>query len=174
MDTAFINQHLPNSRALLASVVDIIKKRFDYDFIIIDCCPSLGILNMNALNASDYLIIPTSMDYFAINGVKQTISRLEDIKKFTPNFKIIGVLKQMFQSKRMVDTAISGILENDFDIDDIGYIFETPIPDSIEARKSSIEGRLLSQKPKDKAAIAYRKVTQELLKRIACLESEEE
>lgn len=142
--------------------------------LLLICCPSLGILNMNALNASDYLIIPTSMDYFAINGVKQTISRLEDIKKFTPNFKIIGVLKQMFQSKRMVDTAISGILENDFDIDDIGYIFETPIPDSIEARKSSIEGRLLSQKPKDKAAIAYRKVTQELLKRIACLESEEE
>ena len=81
----------------------------------------------------------------------------------------------MFQSKRMVDTAISGILENDFDINDIGYIFETLTSwFNWMRRKSSIEGRLLSQKPKDKAAIAYRKVTQELLERIACLESEEE
>lgn len=131
----FISTHLNSSRILLKSIVEIIKNNFDYDYILIDCCPSLGILNMNALTASDYLIIPSTMDYLAVSGIRQTIQRLEDIKEYVPNFKVIGVVCQMFSTRRQADRVMYDVMNEELDLDDLAYVLETKIPESAEAKK---------------------------------------
>lgn len=168
---SYISSHLDSSRLLLKSIVEIIKNNFNYDFILIDCCPSLGILNMNALTASDFLLIPSTMDYLAVSGIRQTIQRLEDIKNYVSDFKVLGVVCQLFSARRQADKVMYSVMNEELDLDDLAYVLETKIPETAEAKKSAIEGKILSQKKNDKAALAYRELTLEILDRIDELES---
>lgn len=168
---AYISAHLDKARILLKSIVELIKTNFNYDFILIDCCPSLGILNMNALTASDYLLIPSTMDYLAVSGIRQTIQRLEDIKSYVSDFKVLGVVCQLFSARRQADKVMYSVMNEELDLDDLAYVLETKIPETAEAKKSAIEGKILSQKKNDKAALAYRELTLEILDRIDELES---
>ena len=126
---------------------------------------------MNALTASDFLLIPSTMDYLAVSGIRQTIQRLEDIKKYVSNFKVLGVVCQLFSTRRQADKVMYNVMNEELDLDDLAYVLETKIPETAEAKKSAIEGKILSQKKNDKAALAYRELTLEILDRIDELES---
>ena len=126
---------------------------------------------MNALTASDYLLIPSTMDYLAVSGIRQTIQRLEDIKNYVSDFKVLGVVCQLFSARRQADKVMYSVMNEELDLDDLAYVLETKIPETAEAKKSAIEGKILSQKKNDKAALAYRELTLEILDRIDELES---
>ena len=72
---------------------------------------------MNALTASDFLLITSTMDYLAVSGIRQTIQRLEDIKKYVSNFKVLGVVCQLFSTRRQADKVMYNVMNEELDFD---------------------------------------------------------
>lgn len=140
---SYISSHLEYSKALLKNVVDIIRNTHIYDYIFIDCCPSLGLLSINALVASDFLLIPTNLDYLAAEGIQKILDRLDDISQYIPNFQVLGVLLSMYSDKRVVDNIIESMISDGL-VD--APLFNTKIPETVDAKKAVLEGRLLVQK----------------------------
>lgn len=78
----------------------LISKKNDYDFIVIDCPPSLGLLTLNSLTASDSVLIPVQCEYFALEGLGQLLNTINIVKKhFNPELSIEGVLLTMFDTR---------------------------------------------------------------------------
>ena len=89
---------VPNREGLLKDAIKEIKN--DYDYIIIDCPPSLGLLTLNALTAADQVIIPVQCEYFALEGLGQLLNTINIVKKhLNPDLKIGGVLLTMFDTR---------------------------------------------------------------------------
>ena len=114
---------LSNAEITLANVMsrETVLKRIlgalngIYDYIIIDCPPSLGLLSVNALAASDYLIIPVTPQYFSIKGIKHLVDSYNLIKdNINPKLEIMGVLITMFNSRKTIAKDIKQSLENVF------------------------------------------------------------
>ena len=82
------------------AVIDPVKKHLDYDYVFIDCLPSLGILCLNALTASDGLIIPTTPDAMSSFGVPSTVQTLHSINAFVPDFHFYGVVMNQFRNTK--------------------------------------------------------------------------
>lgn len=99
------------ARYLLKMVVDRIKKYYDYDYIIIDTAPSLGILTINALLAADYLIIPCQPDMLSTVGLDVIIQNLVDLNRFVPNFNILGILFNMFTGTKSDSEMLAEVEE---------------------------------------------------------------
>ena len=90
---------------LLKKKLDAVKKR--YDFIIIDCPPSLGLLNTNALTAADTMIIPVQCEYFALEGISQLLSTIRLVQKlFNKQLAIEGVLLTMFDARTNLSVEV--------------------------------------------------------------------
>ncbi len=90
---------------LLKNKLDKIKDK--YDFILIDCPPSLGLLNTNALTAADAVIIPVQCEYYALEGLTQLLSTIRLVQKmYNPNLYIDGVVLTMFDSRTNLSTEV--------------------------------------------------------------------
>jgi chromosome partitioning protein len=90
---------------LLKKKLDEVRK--DYDFIILDCPPSLGLLNTNALTAADSVIIPVQCEYYALEGLTQLLSTIRLVQKlYNPRLYIEGVLLTMFDSRTNLSTEV--------------------------------------------------------------------
>jgi len=88
----------PEGHSLLKDKLKLIAN--DYDFIIIDCPPSLGIITLNALAASDKVIIPIQCEYFALEGLGQVLITIKRVQRnINPNLKLLGVLMTMYDSR---------------------------------------------------------------------------
>lgn len=99
---------------LLDKIVSKVKK--EYDYIIIDCPPSLGIVSINALVASDYIIIPVAPGYFSSLGIIKLIDTYHGIQEnIKPKLEILGVLLTKFSKRRILDTDIYNQLKETFD-----------------------------------------------------------
>src|ERR1700721_2757645 len=87
----------------------------NYDFVIIDCPPSLGLLTINALTASNLVIIPVQTEYYALEGLSQLLNTIQAVKKTTnPDLSILGVLMTMFDSRNALSGQVKTELENYF------------------------------------------------------------
>ncbi len=111
----------------LKKVLDAIKE--DYDFIIIDCPPAVGVITVNALVASNACIIPVQCEYFSLEGLKQVLSAVELIRSgMNPELKVEGILFTMYDARtRLAQDVVAMIKENISDVN----IFETMIPRNI-------------------------------------------
>ncbi len=90
--------NLPNRETILKEVLTPLKK--DYDFILIDCSPSLGLITVNSLTAADSVIIPVQAEYFALEGISKLLNTIKIIKsRLNPNLEIEGFLLTMFDSR---------------------------------------------------------------------------
>jgi len=95
-ETELVN--LPSREHYLKKILDPVKK--DYDYIFIDCPPSLGLLTLNALTAADGIIIPLQTEYFAMEGINSLLNTIKHVKKeLNPNLVITGILLTMFDSR---------------------------------------------------------------------------
>lgn len=146
---------------VLRNYLNEIKK--DYDFILIDCMPSLGMITVNALVASDSVIIPVQAHYLPAKGMSQLLHTINRIKKnINPNLKIEGALLTMVDSRTNLAKDISFVLRRDYG--DKLRVFKTEIPLAIKAAETSAEGKSIYAYDRNgKAAAAYEALTKEVL-----------
>ena len=134
-----------------------------YDYILIDCMPSLNILTINALVAADSVLIPTQPQFFSTAGLQmlfQTIHRVQ--RKLNPELRIEGALVTMMDKRPLFSRDLVDRLRENYG----AYIkvFDTEIPTSIRMTESSSKGKSIFQyEPNGRLAVAYEKLTQEVL-----------
>ena len=140
----------------------ILQEEQIYDYILIDCMPSLGMLTMNALTAADSAIIPVQPQYLPIRGLEQLLRTIFRVKKhLNPELSIDGVLLTMVDMRTNFSKEITQLLYNTYG----GKIkiFKSKIPFSVRASETSAEGTsIFLHDPKGKVAAAYESLTREV------------
>lgn len=150
--------------AYLKRTLSELEKTDLFDYVIIDCPPSLGMLTINALVASTGLIIPMQCEYFALEGLTQLMMSVKAIKnRYNPNLNITGILITMFTPRFRLSKEVLAELENYyFDI-----VFEQKISRSIVISESSSYAEPLYYYSKySKSSLEYMAVTKEIITRI--------
>lgn len=147
---------------IMKEYLDTIKK--EYDFVIIDCAPSLGMLTINALVAANTVLIPVQAAYLPVKGLQQLIKTISMVKKrLNKRLKIEGIVLTMVDYRTNYAKDISAKLRETYG-STVG-VFDTYIPMSVKAAECSSEGvSIYVHEPKGKVADAYRRLTQEVLK----------
>ena len=146
---------------VLKSYLDNIKDKYDY--ILIDCMPSLGMITINAFACADSILIPVQAAYLPVKGLEQLIKTIGKVKRqINPKLSIEGILLTMVDCRTNYAKDISALL-----IENYGSkvrIFENSIPISVRAAEISAEGVSIYQHdPKGKVASAYQSLTEEVL-----------
>ncbi|HMU42126.1 MAG TPA: AAA family ATPase [Ignavibacteriaceae bacterium] len=127
---------MENREGLLKGAVD--KIRNDYDFIFIDCPPSLGLLTLNSLNASDSVIIPVQCEYFALEGLGQLLNTINIVKQhFNKDLAIEGVLLTMFDTRLRLSHQVSEEVRRYFG----NKVFETVIHRNVRISEAPSFGK---------------------------------
>lgn len=106
----------------------LVKVAGDYDYIIVDCPPSLGLLTINSLNAADSVLIPIQCEYYALEGLSQLLDTIKRIKRaFNPHLKIEGFLLTMFDKRNNLSHQVACEIKNYFP----DKVFQTIIPRNV-------------------------------------------
>ena len=134
----------------------------DYDFIIIDCPPSLGILNYNAMVASQYIIIPVMTDYLSMRGIKLLLETIDSVKEGpNPELKILGILPTFHEPQTIHCKQVLETIKESFS--DKLRVFE-PINKSVKFKESPVSGKsILTYSPTTPGAEVYQKIAMEVI-----------
>ena len=138
------------------------KIRTDYDYIVIDSPPSLGLLTLNGLVASEQLVIPVQCEYYALEGLTQLLETIELVRgSLNPDLKIMGVVLTMFDKRNRLAQEVVREVRQNFP----GHVFESVIPRSISLAEAPSFGKTIYQfDPRSKGAEAYRELAEEVIK----------
>lgn len=139
------------------------RMRPNYDFIIIDCMPSLGMVTINTLVSADTVLIPVQAAYLPVKGLQQLIKTIGKVhRQLNPQLDIMGILLTMVDYRTNFAKGISTKLQGSYG--DKVKIFASHIPQSVRMAESTAEGKSIFQHdPKGKAAQAYAWMTEEVL-----------
>ncbi|MBQ7880259.1 MAG: ParA family protein [Clostridia bacterium] len=151
--------HLNNRENVLKEALVQVKR--EYDFIFIDCPPSLSLLTVNALTATDSIIIPIQCEYFALVGLGQLMNTVKLIKKhLNPNIEIEGVLLTMKDARSNLVNQVAEEIQKYFK----EKVYNTFIPRNIRLAESPSHGKPITMyEAKSKGAIAYQNLAYEFL-----------
>ena len=146
---------------MMRSYVEMVKDQ--YDFILIDCMPSLGMITINAFACADSILIPVQAAYLPVKGLEQLIKTIGKVKRqINPKLGLEGILMTMVDSRTNYARDISAMLREAYG--SRIKIFENHIPMSVRAAETSAEGVSIYQHdPKGKVATAYQALTEEAL-----------
>jgi chromosome partitioning protein len=178
IETEFKNLYLlPSSMDLAGAELELAEKEnrnrvlkkaiaslvMEFDYIIIDCPPSLGVLSINALVAADTLIVPLQCEYYALEGLSQLVSTVRTIKQhYNEHLELEGVLFTMYDSRLKLTQQV---------IDEVNKYFpnksyKTMIPRSVKIAEAPSFGEpVIYYEKYSKASFAYKKFVDEFLKR---------
>lgn len=145
----------------LKEKLDCIKDKYDY--IIIDCPPSLGLITLNAFTASDSVLIPVQCEYYALEGLGQLINTINLVKKhLNPNLEIEGALLTMFDIRTNLSNQVVKEVSKYFE----NRVYKTVIPRNVRLSEAPSYGMPISiYDPKSKGAKSYEKFAKEFLKK---------
>ena len=140
--------------------LDIIKK--DYDFILIDCPPSLGLITLNAFTASDSVLIPVQCEYYALEGLGQLINTVNLVKRhLNKEFEIEGALLTMYDIRTNLSNQVVKEVNRYFE----NKVYKTVIPRNVKLSEAPSYGMPISvYDPRSKGAKSYDKFVKEFLK----------
>ena len=159
METSLVNAM--SREKVLKQYLDTVKK--EYDYILLDCMPSLGMLTVNTLAAADGVIIPVQAQYLSAKGMEQLLQTVGKVRRqINPKLKIAGVLLTMVDQRTNYAREVSDLLRRTYG----GKIrvFSTDIPHSVRAAETSAEGKsIYLHDPKGKVAQAYAQLTKEVI-----------
>lgn len=158
-EVELMNRH-DRERALFNVLTPLREK---YDFILIDCSPSLGVITVNALTASDSVMIPVQAEYFALEGISQLLNTIRIIKsRLRPGLEIEGFLLTMYDARLRLANQIFEELKGHFG----EMVFSTVIPRNIKLSESPSHGLpVILYDPDSRGAIAYGQLSRELIAR---------
>ena len=159
MEVSLVN--VMSRESVLKQYLDSVKK--EYDFILLDCMPSLGMLTINALASADNVIIPVQAQYLPAKGLEQLLQTVNKVKRqINPKLRIEGIILTMVDSRTNYAKDISALIRENYG----GKlkVYQTDIPRSVRAEEISAEGKsIFRHDPKGKVAEAYRVLTKEVL-----------
>ena len=159
LEVALVNSM--NREKMLKQVLDGAKR--EYDYILLDCMPSLGMLTINALAAADTTLIPVQAQYLSAKGLEQLLQTVGKVRRqINPKLKIEGILLTMTDSRtnygKQIDTLIRQAYGSKI------KVFDQTIPRSVRAAETSAAGKSIFQHdPKGKVAEAYQSLAREVL-----------
>jgi chromosome partitioning protein len=135
-----------------------------YDIVIIDCPPSLGLLTVNALTASNQLLIPVQAEYYALEGLSQLLSVVQRVRAgLNPRLSLLGVVVTMYDSRTSLSEQVYQELQNHFN----DKLLKTIIPRNVRLAESPSYGKPISEHDKwSKGARAYKALSKEIIKKI--------
>lgn len=145
----------------LKNIVEKIDEK-SYDFILIDCPPSLGLLSINALVASDSVIVPIQTEYYALEGVSELINTVNLVKQqLNPNLEIEGVLLTMFDKRTILSYEVVEEVKSYFKT----QVFKVMIPRNPRLAEAPSHGlSTIEYDPKSQGAVAYISLANEIIK----------
>ena len=145
----------------LKDAVGVMKGKYDYIFI--DCPPSLGLLTVNSLVAADKLIIPIQTEFYALEGVTKLLESMKRVKtRLNPTLDIYGILLTMYDGRTTLSRQVAAEVRNYFG----RQVFETIIPRTVKLSEAPSYGiPIIQYDPTGKGAIAYRNLAEEVVKR---------
>ena len=137
------------------------KIKDNYDYIFIDCPPSLGLLTINSLSAVDSVLIPIQCEFYALEGVSQLVSTIELVKKsLNPKLEIQGVILSMFDGRTNLSLQVVQEVKKYFG----GKVYATVIPRNVRLAEAPSYGMPITQyDPKSRGAEAYMDFAEEFL-----------
>lgn len=167
---------LPAAQSLAGATVELVsmeerelrlKKvlnglRMHYDYILIDCPPSLGLLTVNGLAAAEKVVIPVQCEYFALEGLSQLLRTVELVREgLNPDLQVLGVLLTMYDKRNQLANQVLNEVHKNFP----GRVFDAVIPRTISLAEAPSFGKTILQfDPDSKAARAYRQLAEEVIK----------
>lgn len=176
--TQFKNVSLiPASMDLAAAEVDLIEierreaqlkralaaARDDYDYIFIDCPPSLGLITINALNAADTVLVPIQCEYFALEGLSQLMASVRQVKRlYNPTLELEGIVLTMYDGRLNLTGQVVAEIKKYFS----NKLYKTVIPRAVRLSEAPSFGMPIQYYDKrSKGSIAYTDLAKEFLKR---------
>ncbi len=139
--------------------------RPDYDFMLIDCMPSLGLLTVNALTAADGVIIPLECEYYALRGMAQLMDSIGIVQeRLNPRLHVDGIVATMYDRRTLHSREVLTTVEDAFG----KKLFETVVRKTIRFAEAPVAGQpILSYAPTSNGASAYRRLAKEVMERVS-------
>ncbi len=136
--------------------------RTNYDYIIIDCPPSLGLLTVNALAAAERIIIPVQCEYYALEGLSQLLKTVDLVRQgLNPDLQVLGVLLTMYDRRNQLANQVMNEVHRTFP----GRVFAALLPSTVSLAEAPSFGKTILQfDPNSKAARAYRQLAEEVIR----------
>lgn len=175
-ETEFQNLSIiPTNAALAAAEVELVSQlqrelllrnaigKLEYDYILIDCPPALGLLTINALAAADELLIPVQAEYYALEGLSQLLSVMQRVRQsLNTNLELMGVVVTMYDSRTSLSDNVYKELQKHFG----NKLFKTIIPRNVRVAEAPSYGKPISEHDKwSKGARAYKQLAKEVISR---------
>jgi chromosome partitioning protein len=147
LDSLFVVGASPHLAAVELELIDVENRNYrlrdalasvrdEYDFIIVDCPPSLGLLTINALSASDLVLVPMQCEYYALEGLSQLVDTVERVRSsLNPDLTIHGVLLTMYDARNNLATEVATEVKRHF------RVYETIIPRNIRLAEAPSHGK---------------------------------
>ena len=158
------NQNPPAGRQfnLKTAITEEVLEKFD--FILIDCQPSLSLLTLNALTACDYVILPVQAEFLALDGLTQLIVTLKEIQtKLHPKLMVLGILLTMYDKRNRLSSEVRSELEKNFGND----LFNISIPRTVKLAESPSFGKaIFDYDAYSPGADAYNTLAREILEKL--------
>jgi len=153
--------NMEHRETLLKNLLEPVRD--DYDYILIDCSPSLGLITVNALTASDSVIIPVQCEFFALEGIAKLLNTIKIIKsKLNPGLKIEGFLLTMFDNRLRLSNQVYEEVKRHFG----DLVFNTVIARNVRLSEAPSHGlSVIEYDPHSKGAQNYKALAKELIKR---------
>lgn len=150
---------VPEREFMLKKSLETIKNQYDY--IIIDCAPSLGLITLNALTAADSVIIPIQCEYFALEGLGKLLNTIKSVQKiYNPTLDIEGLLLTMFDSRLRLSTQVVEEVQKHFG----SMVFKTIIPRNVKLSEAQSYGQtIIDYDVSCKGSLYYRNLAEEII-----------
>jgi chromosome partitioning protein len=144
---------------------DLAEAGVDYDWVLLDCPPSLGVLTVAALTAAEGVLVPLQCETLSHRGVGQLLDTVHDVRRFTNRSLVVwGVLPTLYDGRTNHARTVLENISEAYDLD----VIEPPIPKTIKFAEAPATGRsILATNRRSKGAIAYREVAENLVQRAA-------
>jgi chromosome partitioning protein len=168
---------LPSSRSLAGAEVELVPspgrerrlkralavEQTRYDFVLLDCPPSLGLLTVNALTTADSVLIPLQCEYYALEGLSQLLATIDLVRAhLNPELKIKGVVLTMHDGRTSLSADVAAEVRRHLG----DQVFEAVVPRSVRLAEAPSYGQAIAQySPASRGALAYQAITAELLQR---------
>ncbi len=153
--------NMPKREYVIKEVIDAVRE--DYDFVLIDCSPSLGLITVNALTAADSVIIPVQCEYFALEGLGKLLNTIKIIQnRLNPELEIEGFLLTMYDSRLRLSNQVVEEVQTHFQ----DMVFETLIARNVKLSEAPSYGKaVIMYDATSKGAINYLNMARELLQK---------